>query len=111
MALLTTVEFGRAGVVVSDGAPASLAGDTFNNTGAELFAVFNGDVAPKTVTFETVITVDGFAVPNRDVIVPAGETWLIGPFPVAVYGSVVNVTYSAVTAVEVKALHSTDLRT
>ena len=108
--LLSTVEFGRAGVVVSDGAAASVSGDTFVNSGAEMFAVFNGDASPKTVTFETVITIDGFAVPDRSVTIPNGETWLIGPFPPAIYGNVVSVTYSAVTSVEVKVLKSPELR-
>lgn len=112
MALLSVVEFGRAGVVVSDGFAASAGGDEFDNTGVELFAVFNGDVSPKTVTFVTQIKIDGFDVPDRNVVIPAGETWVIGPFPVGIYnsGGRVEVTYSAVTAVEVKVLRSPDLR-
>ena len=59
--------------------------------------VKNGNASPCTVTVQTPGTVDGLAIPDLTVVVPAttGDK-MIGPFPGAVY----NVDDSATTGVK-----------
>lgn len=79
-------------------------GDQFANTGKEFVEVDNADAAPMTATFVTQKTVDGQAVGDRAVTVPAGERRIIGPFDPSVYNDSngnLQITYSAVTSVTV----------
>lgn len=106
MALLAAaVEVARTGVTLTGAAVA--ASDTFANTGRELLVVTNGDASSKTVTIDYKLTADGQTVTDRVVTVPAGETWVIGPFPPSMYndaGGLVTVTYSATTSVTAKVI-------
>ena len=108
MATLTIKTLDRTGldVTVADAA-ADVGGDEFANDGSRTFySVNNGSGSPVTVTFVTPVTVDGLAVADRDVVVAAGSTSLIGPFPRSDYNdanNMVQVTYSAVTTVTVVA--------
>jgi len=81
---------------------ADVAGDEFVNTGRKFFHIKNGDGSPHTMTIETPNTVDTLAIADRDVVIPAGEERMIGPFAGGTYndsaGSV-QVTYDAVTSV------------
>lgn len=76
-------------------------GDDFVNTGNEALYFNNTDVASRTVTLVTAATVDGLAVADRAVVVPALSRMLIGPFPTDIYNnpadSKLSMTYSAVT--------------
>ena len=81
--------------------PAAGGGDDFVNTGKEFLFVKKTDAASRTLTFDILTTVDAQAVTDRAVVVPAGKTLLIGPFPQAVYNDPatgkLGITYSAVT--------------
>jgi hypothetical protein len=82
-------------------------GNHFANDGNTLLMVF-GVTATKAVTVVTSGTVGGLAVadlPARPVA--AGEYHLMGPFPVALFGSQVEVTYEASTAHKVWAFNNT----
>ncbi len=83
---------------------ADVAGDDFVNTGLEYVEIVNGDASPHTATFTTPRTVDGLAVAELAVVVPATETRKIGPFPTGTFNDgtkKVAWTYDAVTTVTV----------
>ena len=84
MATLTAVAPARAANEMTRVAAATL-GDEFLNDGKKLFLVDNASAGAVAVTFSTPITIDGEAVDNKVVSVPAGETHLLGPFPTNVY--------------------------
>lgn len=68
--------------------------------------VVNGSGSEVTITIPTPGSVDGLAVADRTVAVPAGEERMIGPFPTATYNQAdgtVHVDYSATTSVTVGA--------
>ncbi len=103
MAILAAKTSTRAGIN-TDLVAANGGGDSFVNTGVEMILIKNGDSGAHTVTIVTDATVDGLDVVDRAVAIPAGETWLIGPFPADVYNddnNRVQLTYSAVTAVTI----------
>ena len=84
MAVLTAAAVSRDGV---DPAPvaADAAGDEFTNTGKEFLYVENSGAGSIVITITTQQTVDGLAVPDRTVTIPAGGIRLIGPFPGTIY--------------------------
>lgn len=102
MAALTVTQLTTAGVTHSTTAAAG-GGDTFTNTGTELFFITNGGGAPITVTFDVTGVVGKSGEPGTDraVTVAAGGTKLVGPFDPAAFSGTVSVTYSAVTSVVV----------
>lgn len=56
-------------------------GHAFDNSGQNVLVyVLNEDASPVDVTFETPITIDGEAVDDKVVAVPAGEFKIFGPF-------------------------------
>jgi len=84
-------------------------GDKFVNTGTEFLYLKNGDVASKTLSMVIQSTPDGQTVAAKQVVVPAGEFRIIGPFP-PMYNdtqSKVNLTYSAVTSLQVAVMKLT----
>lgn len=86
---------------------ASGGGDSVTVAENGALLVRNGDASSKTVTVVVPGTQYGQARPDIAVVVAAGETALIGPFPFDLADPVtrlVNVTYSAVTAVTVAAI-------
>jgi hypothetical protein len=102
---LTVNTVSRAGVnVTSEGVAATSGGDSMPNTGKEMLVLMNGDDAAHTVTLTYKATTDGQAISNRQVIVAAGDTTIIGPFPVPLYGNPVGWTYDAITSVDVAAI-------
>lgn len=105
MATLTVNASANTGIdLTSVAVSAAGGGDQFANSGQEQFFIKNGDASPHTVTFATPLTVDGQAVADRTVTVPAGHSMLIGPFRPAYYNDTngnVQVSYSAVTSVTV----------
>lgn len=103
MALLTALQSARAANPITFAA-ADAAGDSFANTGREALLVQNNDVGARTVTVVTQATVDGLAVADLQITVPAGELHLIGPFAKGVYDDVngeVQITYNDATNVNV----------
>lgn len=82
-------------------------GHAIENDGSMVLYVKNGSGVSINVTAVTPGTVDGNAVADRVVAVPAGEDRIIGRFLPAVYNQTngkVNVDFSAVTTVTVAAL-------
>jgi hypothetical protein len=107
MAILTVQIPGLTGTVTVKSA-ATGGGDSFPNTGQEILHVENLDAAPHTVTADAPNTCSfgATAAPIHDgvIVVAAGATQEIGPFPVARFNDVnnrVQLTYDAVTAVKV----------
>jgi hypothetical protein len=83
---------------------ADATGNNFLNDGMVFLHVKNGDVASKTVTLTTPNLVEGIAIADPTVVIPAGEDRMIGPFPTGPFNDSsgkANVTYSAVTSVTV----------
>ncbi|MBU0846543.1 hypothetical protein KKH23_05085 [Patescibacteria group bacterium] len=106
MATLTAQTISRSGLKAVYSVAAS-GGDEFANTGSEFIHVKNDDGSSHTVTIETVATVDGLAVADRDLAVPAGEDRMIGPFPTGTYNDSdgkAQLTYDAVTSVTIAVL-------
>lgn len=112
MGLLTAVALTRDGIQVDTGTAAAGGGDSFVNTGRELVAITNGDASSKDITFDIQRTLDGEAVTDKVVTVPAGQTFLAGPFPTSIYNDAdgeVQITYSATTSVTVKVVRVGEL--
>jgi len=106
MAVLTIQEITRAGVGPTFAAAAG-GGDSFPNDGRTMCEVKNAGGGAITLTVVTQITVDGKAVADDAISVPAttGDR-MVGPFPPEIYNDVngrVNLTYSGVTSVTVGA--------
>lgn len=80
------------------------------NNGRQMIGVYNGDASSKTVTIQSYPRGDapgGLTVSDKTVVVEAGKTELIGPFPPSIYNNASNqveIDLSAVTAVKVKGL-------
>jgi len=103
MAALTPVAPARVPAEL-EAIAAAAEGDEFANTGKELLLIENGAGSPVTLTIETIVTVDGEAVADKDVIIPAGERHIIGPFPTTYYNDgddLVQLTYTSETDVTV----------
>lgn len=82
-------------------------GNNFANDGSTLLLVF-GVTATKAVTVVTQGTVGGLAIADLPAHpVAVGEYHLLGPFPVSLFGSTVEVTYEASTAHKVWAFNTT----
>jgi hypothetical protein len=107
---LTVQEMSRSGLAptwtASGASPLLNVTDNFkfNNTGKEYLHFKKSGAGDCTVTLKTPGTVDGLAVADRTVTVPAttGEK-IIGPFPVAIYNDTQN-TFNGFTVSEVTGL-------
>jgi hypothetical protein len=104
---LNAVQASRAGTTL----PAAVAGDAVNgnqiaNDGRVVLLVQNTNAATtaRTVTFATVVSIDGLTAPARSETIPAGETQVFGPFTVNDYGRLlaINVDNAELT---VQAIH------
>ena len=103
MATLTVQTISRTGLEPTYGSAAA-GGDEFANSGDEFIHIKNGDASSHTLTIETPATVDGLAVADRTVSIPAGEERMVGPFQAATYndsGGLVQLTYDGVTSVTI----------
>jgi hypothetical protein len=103
MAVLVAQSVVRAGVKPVYVAAAE-AGDSFANTGDEFIHIKNGAGDPYVVTIATPATVDGLAVADRTVSIPAGEERMIGPFPSNTYNDStgkVQLTYDGIVSVTI----------
>lgn len=97
MATLTVTAAARALNQIT-AAVAAVDGDEFVNTGKEIIMIDNTGIAVRTVTFATPVTVDGLAVAELALAIPAGEKHLLGPFPIGYYNDAnakVQMTYSS----------------
>lgn len=90
---------------------ANVDGHSIVNDGRTVLYVKNGGAGSVNVTIQTPGSVDGNAIADRVVAVPAGEDRIIGPFAPRVYNQqsgadahAVYVDFSAVTSVTVAAL-------
>jgi len=106
MATLTVQTISRSGLEPSYSSCAG-GGDEFANSGDEFIHIKNGHSSTQTVTIETPATVDGLAVADREVAIPATSERLIGPFPSNTYndsGGLVQLTYDSVTSLTIAIL-------
>lgn len=81
----------------------------FNNDGAVIVHIKNGATAGE-VAIETPNTVDGLAIPDRDVTISANTEYFIGPFPVEIYNNAdrqVALTFTTPQTMELLALRMT----
>lgn len=110
MATLTVANAVRPLGVDLAGAACAGGGDAFANSGQEVAIIKNASVSSITVTFVTQNTSDGLAVADQPVVIAAGETRSIGPFPQGIYNDangLVQMTYSGVTTLTAKILKVT----
>ncbi|WAZ20167.1 hypothetical protein STRCI_001266 [Streptomyces cinnabarinus] len=78
MAALTTNVVPLAGIRFDDKLVAAAGGGDTAQTGAGvLLAIKNADASPHTVTIATPGTVEGLAIADRPVTVPAGQTYVV----------------------------------
>ena len=83
--VLATQSTVRTGLVASYTA-ATVDGHGVDNADQKtVIHVKNGGGVAVVVTFPTVPTVDGLAIPDRTISIPAGEERYIGPFPKGIY--------------------------
>lgn len=108
MATFSVIQAARTATGTSvPGTAASGGGDEFANTGREALLVTNGSGGDITVTAVTQQTVDGLAVADMAVVVPAGEARILGPWPTGTYNDgdgMVQITYSGVSSLTVDLL-------
>ncbi len=78
---LTVQQITRAGLSPTYTAVDQPNGNQFLNDGRETIHVKNGGAGSLTVTVKRNYSVDGAAVPDQTITVPAGEERKAGPFP------------------------------
>ena len=103
MAVLTVQEISRAGLNPSYSAAAA-GGDEAPNDEITFLHVKNGSGGSIDVTIQTPGTIDGLAITDRTVAVPASGERMIGPFPASVYGATLTISYSGVTSLTIAAI-------
>ena len=104
--VLAVQQVARTGLTPSFSA-ANVDGHNVANDGKVVLEVKNGSGAPINVTFQTPGSVDGNAIADLVVAVPAGGDKICGPFPPGIYNQAdgtMYVDFSAVTTVTVAAL-------
>ena len=100
---------------ISGGAPgfesAATGGDTFANDGRTYVHIKNGNVAARTVTFDSPGTCSFDTAANAghdlEIVVAANSEQIVGPFPIARFNDgdgVVAMEYTAVVDLEVAVL-------
>jgi hypothetical protein len=103
MAVLTVQEISRSGLNPSyDSAAAG--GDEVPNDEITFLHIKNGSGSSIDVTIQTPGTVDGLAITDRTVAVPASAERMIGPFPAAYYSSTLTISYSDTTSLTIAAI-------
>lgn len=107
---LTVQTTTAAGILASAAVAADATGNYFTNTGREWLSVTNGGGSSVTVTIVTQGTYNvqstAYAIADLAISVGASETKLAGPFDRTLFNdanSRVQITYSGVTSVTVKA--------
>lgn len=103
MATLNVQKASLSGLTVSMVA-ATAGGDTFPNDGYTFLQVKNDDASEKTITIGAVRACNHGFMHDATVAIAAGDTKVIGPFPVERFGGTPDITYSAVTSVTIAAI-------
>ncbi|NBB84213.1 MAG: hypothetical protein GVY28_12515 [Alphaproteobacteria bacterium] len=108
MATLTANESGRTANAITADTP-EIGGDQFANTGVEVLLVRHTNSGGSSVTLSVPIPkqVDGEAVDDKEIVIGAGETHLVGPFPRETYNNGdgnVSLEWDSVTDLEVMLL-------
>lgn len=97
----------RAGTTIAYSAVDATNGEALANDGRTILHVINGGVAPITVTQNWTAAAssqDGITIPPRAVTIANGTDKAMGPFPVALYGTTMNIDYSGGTTVTAAAM-------
>jgi hypothetical protein len=89
---------------------ANAGGDSWLNTGREMFYIKNGGGGSINLTevLPATAAIDGIAPTPRVIAVAAAASYILGPFPPGTYNDVngfMNFTYSGVTTVTVLAFY------
>lgn len=84
---LTLTTTARTGVAPTVETPDEVEGNQFTNDQATVFRFYNGDAAAHVVVVPTTRTVDGKAVKDQVVSVPASGIRYFGPYSNANYGT------------------------
>lgn len=104
---LTALVISKTG---GDSAPVAAAvdGNSVGNNGKQFLRFVNDHAsASRTVTFDATQTVDGLAVADRTLVVPALSERIIGPFKPSVFGDTLSWAYSSEADLSVKAFSFT----
>ncbi|MEU3452179.1 hypothetical protein ABZ671_00850 [Micromonospora sp. NPDC006766] len=86
--IVPVVDARKAGVAMAAEAAADVANGNFiPNDGKTLLIARNGNSGSTARTVSIVVTgaIDGFTAAPRTVSIPAGETWVLGPYEVVNY--------------------------
>lgn len=114
MATLAPTNIDRVGNNITSPAAAAAGGDAFDNSGVEFVYLKNEHATvARTVTFDVQGTVDGQAITDKAINVPALSGILVGPFPPEIYNNSsgqVAMTYSTEADLKVKVLRVVGLR-
>lgn len=84
---LTVQEIAKTGLTPSYAAIDQVNGNLFLNDGKTFVHCKNGDASGHTLTFTTPGSVDGWAITNPTVVVPAGSEEMIGPFATHIFNN------------------------
>ena len=111
MATLTVQQVVLAGLLSPAFAAAAGGGDDFPNdsSGVKTFVyIKNGDGSATSVTFDDTVSsapegADAFDA-DVTIVVPATDEAIVGPFPVARFGTSVPITYTSVTSLTIAVL-------
>ena len=93
MATLVSQLINRPGVQITYNI-ASSGGDDFSNSESEFLIFRNSGASTRTATIVTSGTVDGNAIADLVVAIPANSDIAVGPFKESIYGSSVSFTYA-----------------
>lgn len=100
MAALTVAKAALAGVDPNPQAAAG-GGDTVVNNGRTVLIIANGSGAPITVTVDSPAACSQGFAHDQDIVVPATDSVVAGPFPQNRFGGDLALTYSGVTTLTV----------
>lgn len=85
---ITVVQARKTGIsLAAEQAGDPVNGHYFLNSGETLLVVRNADAAPQNITIQVQGTVDGQSATDRVIPIPAGETWVLGPYETGNYGT------------------------
>lgn len=110
MATVTPVSPARAANPLA-GQAADPAGDDWANTGKELLLVehTNGAGSDVTLTVATTVEIDSEPVADKEIVIPAGQRHLLGPFPANIYNDgdgKAGASYDDATDIEVAVIQT-----
>lgn len=92
---LTVTDSSKAGTALPTETAADVAnGNSYANDGTVIVLAHNSNAGStaRTATITVAGKIDGFAPTARTVTIPAAATWILGPYDVSSYGSVVAIS-------------------